>query len=406
MSLFSPKAELSLVFDIGSSSVGAGLVRLARGETAQIIYSTREFFPYQEKVDPDRLFRNMIETLKWAHQKIISEGTARLTGTGFRHVNAKRMFYSFASPWSITQTKTLSVKKEKPFVFTHEFLNGLLLDEEEKFKRKAIESRGRIHPEALSVIERRIIQTRLNGYDVKDPFGKTAGTADISYFTSIVPSLVLDQTMGISHSSHTSKNVRAFAFPLIAYSCLKDIFQDESDFIYARVGGEISDVSIVEDGTIAESASFPGGQNPIIKKFAERTGMTATEAVSFLKLHAHGHAAESVTAKYQPILDGLMQKWVDNFRFVLKKLQGSMFPPRKVFLFMDGDLSHFFIKALREDVSKNFRNPAVSAVSFDAALFSADSLKPFLVWGDGVPEDSLIAVVSLFAWRVYQSKKK
>ena len=402
MSLFSPKSELALVFDIGSSSVGAGLLELTRGEIARVIHSTREFIPYQEKVDPDKLFRDMIETLKQTHQKIITEGNTHLAGTGWKHINARRKFYSFASPWSITQTKTLSIKREKSFVFTHEFLNSFLLNEEEKFKKSAIGAQ-KVFPEALKVIERRIVQTRLNGYDIKNPFGQTATTADISYFTSIVPKSVLDKTLEISHSSHPSKNIKAFAFPLIAYSGLRDIFPNENDFICVRVGGEISDVSIVEDGLITESASFPGGQNPIIKNFAEKTGLYGGEVVSFLKLYAAGHAEESIATKYQPVLSALMQKWVDNFRSVLENLQSGMFLPQKVFLFMDGDLSPFFIKALREDIMKNSPN---LGVSFDAALFSVDNLKSFLAWNDGVSRDSLIAVISLFASRVYQSEKK
>lgn len=402
MSFFSPKSELALVFDIGSSSVGAGLLQLTRGETARVIHSVREFIPYQEKVDPDKLFRDMIETLKQAHQKIITEGATRLAGTGSRHVNARRAFYSFASPWSITQTKTLSVKREKSFVFTHEFLNSLLLDEEEKFKKSAIGSQ-KIFPEALKVIERRIVQTRLNGYDIKNPFGQIVTTADISYFTSIVPKSVLDKTLEISHSSHPSKNIKVFAFPLIAYSGLRDVFPNENDFICVRIGGEISDVSIIEDGLIIESASFPGGQNPIIKNFSEKTGLVGGEVMSFLKLYAAGHAEESIVTKYQPILSALMQKWVDNFRSVLENLQGGMFLPQKVFLFMDGDLALFFIKALGEDTVKNSRN---LDASFDVTLFSTDSLKSFLAWNDGAPRDSLIAVISLFASRVYQSEKK
>ena len=127
------------------------------------------------------------------------------------------------------------------------------------------------------------------------------------------------------------------------------------------------------------------------------------EVVSFLKLYAAGHAEESIATKYQPVLSALMQKWVDNFRSVLENLQSGMFLPQKVFLFMDGDLSPFFIKALREDIMKNSPN---LGVSFDAALFSVDNLKSFLAWNDGVSRDSLIAVISLFASRVYQSEKK
>ncbi len=392
MSFFSPKAELSLVFDIGSSSVGAGLVRIRRGETARMIHCVREFIPHQEKIDPDRLFLGMIEALKRAHQKIVTESASRLAGTGFRHVSVRRIFCSFASPWSVTRTKTLSVKRERPFTFTHQFLDSLMLEAEEDFKKGA-----------LSVIERRIIGTRLNGYDIKNPFGKRVREAEVSYFTGVVPKSVLYKTLEIFHSLSHSKYVKTCTFPLIAYSGLADVFPGQNDFICARIGGEISDVFIVEDGIIMESASFPGGQNPIVKNFAGKAGISPEEAASFLKLHAEGRAESGIAAKYEPIIFSLMREWVDDFRSVLEKLEGGLFLPQRVFLFMDGDLSHFFVKSLQEDATGNSRN---LAVSFSVVLFSTDNLKQFLTWNDGISIDSLIAVISLFAERTCQSGEK
>lgn len=377
MSFFSPKSELVLIFDIGSSSVGAGLIRLAHNEPPRVIHSINEPIPYQEKIDPDRLFRDMVESLKKAYEDIIKQGASHLNGTEFKHVNISRVFYSFTSPWSATQTKTLSIKKSEAFTFTHELLNNLMFDEEEKFKKEAI-GEQRVFPEALSVIERRIIQTRINGYDIKDPFGRKTLKADISYFSGIVPKSVIDKTMEVSHTFHISKHIKVFTFPLVAYSAIRDMFQDENDFIELRVGGEISDVSIIDDGVITESASFPQGQNHVIRKIAGGLNMTKEETNSFLKLYMEGHAEKDLVIKFGPIIERCMHEWVIDLRTVLGKLENSMFLSQKLFLVINSELSHLFVTALE-----------TGDTPFSVTLL-----------------DSPIVLFSSFVHHIYESEKK
>ncbi len=374
-----------MVFDIGSSSVGAGLLKLARGEPVRVIHSIHEAIPHQTTVDPDKLFRDMIEVLKRVYGEIIKQGVTHLTGSEFRHVKISRVLYSFSSPWSATQTKTLSIKKDKSFVFTHELLNSLMLDEERKFKREVTGS-GKVFSADLSVIERRIIQTRLNGYDVRDPFGKRAREADISYFSGIVPKSVLDKTIEVSHAEHISKNIKVLTFPLIAYSAIRDAFPKENDFIHLRIGGEISDVSIIEDGLITESASFPRGQNNVVGIIAENINMTKEQTVSLLKLYMSGHAEADFSAKSEPIILRFMDEWVVGLRAVLEKLKNGMFLPQKLFLTMDGDLSPLFVKTLERNTTSNSN---VASAHFDV-----------------VPSDTPITLISAFAHRIYESEKK
>jgi cell division ATPase FtsA len=362
MSFFSPKSELALVFDIASSSVSAALVRLAFGEHIRVIHSLNEPLSNQNSVDPEKLFNDMIEALKKAHADIVKQGSVKLSGTEFRHVNAKRIIYSFTSPWSATQTKTISLKKDKSFTFTRAVLEKLMSSEEEKF----------------SVIDRRIIQTRLNGYEVKDPFGKNVREVDISYFTGIVPKSVLEKTVEVSHAIRASKYIKSFTFPLITYSYIKDSFPDERDFIQLRIGGGISDVAIIEDGLITESASFPLGYKQVIDGAATLSGITNDEIISFLKLKSEGHAELSVVEKLNPILSRSIENFVSELRKVLDKMENGSFLPQKLFLTTDFDVPGFFAQAL-----------GGSSIPLEVLIL-----------------DSPINLAAVFAGRVYETEKK
>lgn len=399
MSFFSPKTELALVFDIGSSSVGAGLLRLSPDEPAQVLYFIRETMPYQEKVEPERLFGDMVDVLKRVHGNITKEGASHLTGSGFGHVKARRVFYCFTSPWSATQTKTLSIKRDKPFVFTDNLLNSLMLDEEDKFKKESAGKQG-VSSETLSVIERRIIQTRLNGYDVENPFGKAGREMDISYFTGIVPRSVLEKILEVSHAARISKNAKSFTFPLVAYAVARDIFPKENEFVCLRVGGEVTDVFIVEDGLITESASLPRGQNHIVRDLARSLNITKEESFSMVKLYLGGHAEGSLAAKLEPAINHLMDEWVKGLRTVLEKLESGMFLPRNLFLIMDGEVTVLFAGALeREQNSPDILHPPFSVTTIDPQM-----LKSSVVFGAD-QKDSPLAVISAFVHHLYQSEK-
>jgi cell division ATPase FtsA len=250
------------------------------------------------------LLKDMVRALKLAHEKIIKQGGAHLAGTEFKYIKINRTLYSFASPWAVTQTKTLSMKKAEPFEFTPELLTGLIKSQEDRFKK-----------ESLEVIERRVIHTRLNGYEVHDPLGKKANSAEVSFFSGIVPKLVIDRIMDISHSTfRLSKHIQVSSFPLISYSAIRDTFHGENDFICVRIDSRVSDISIVADGLIDESGSFPGGQNHIINVISRHLRMSKEETISFLKLYIVGNAESKLVEKFEPLLDRLMGDWVRSLR--------------------------------------------------------------------------------------------
>jgi hypothetical protein len=392
MSLFAPKSELALVFDISSSSIGAGLVELSCEAQARVLHTLREPIRSHVEADSAMLLKDMVRALKLAHEKIIKQGGAHLAGTEFKYIKINRTLYSFASPWAVTQTKTLSMKKAEPFEFTPELLTGLIKSQEDRFKK-----------ESLEVIERRVIHTRLNGYEVHDPLGKKANSAEVSFFSGIVPKLVIDRIMDISHSTfRLSKHIQVSSFPLISYSAIRDTFHGENDFICVRIDSRVSDISIVADGLIDESGSFPGGQNHIINVISRHLRMSKEETISFLKLYIVGNAESKLVEKFEPLLDRLMGDWVRSLREMLEKLEGNMFLPQKLFLVMDGELAPYFVKALESDATVT---TGEFGVPFIVTLIHPNTLKDSVTY-ESQGSDSPLALISAFLGRVFETEKK
>ena len=68
------KEELTLVFDIGSSSVGGALFYVQKSGIPKIIFSIREPIVFEEEINFDRLLSSTMKTLGIVANKISTVG--------------------------------------------------------------------------------------------------------------------------------------------------------------------------------------------------------------------------------------------------------------------------------------------------------------------------------------------
>ena len=400
-SFFGPKSELGIVFHIGSSSVGAGLIRLKKGDVPHVIYSLREDIPYRENVEADKFLSEMIEALKRVNSRMAKDGLSHLKFTEFGSLKIKRVFYVFASPWSVTQTKIASIRKPEPFVLTKEMVNAVIDEQEKIFEKETLGKEELI--DKLQAIEKRVIQVKLNGYEVSDPYGREATTADISLFVSIIPKAVVSKVFDVSMTTYHPKDTSVFSFPLASFSTLRDVFHTENDFIFLDVGGELSDISIIKDGLILETASFPLGRNFLLRKLAKTLSKSSEEAASLIKLYHEGGAETSLEEKLKPIMLEASEEWLGALGSVLSKMSVRSSLPTNMFAVINNDFVPFFMKALRSERVSEF---SMVDVPLTVTLVNYDKLKAAVLFGKHADKDPFIAILAAFAGRVYETKKR
>lgn len=400
-SLFGPKSELGIVFHIGSSSVGAGLVRLHHGKVAHVIYSLREDIPYRDTVNPERFLNDMIETLKKINTRLSKEGLSHLKFTEFGSLKPQRIFYMFTSPWAATQTKVATVNKAEGFVLTKELVDSVVAEQERIFETETL---GRADlQDKLQAIEKRVIQIKLNGYEVHEPYGKSATRTDISLFISLIPKAVVDKVFDVSMSTYHPKNTEIFSFPLASFSTIREVFHDEKDFIFIDVGGELSDISVVRDGLILETASFPLGRHFVVRKVAKAFGTTSENAVSLVKMYYENHAEAAVAEKLKPVLDQAAQEWSTAFHKTLTDISLAVALPTHLFAIINNNFVPFFMKVLKDERVTEF---GVNESPLSVVLVNHDKLRSVVEFGKNAEKDPFIAVLAGFAGRVYESKMK
>lgn len=400
-SFFGPKSELGLVFHIGSSSVAAGLVRLRKGEIPHVIYALREYIPYRDEVEAEKFLVEMIEALKRVNARMAKDGLSHLKFTEFGSLRIKHIYYVFASPWSVTQTKVVSIKKSQPFVLTKEMVDAVIDEQEKIFERDTLGNNGLI--DKLQAIEKRVIQVKLNGYEVADPYGREATSADVSLFVSIIPKAVVSKVFDVSMTTYHPKDTSVFSFPLASFSTLRDVFHAESDFIFLDVGGELTDISVVKDGLIIETASFPLGRNFLLRRLSKGLSKSPEEAASLIKLYHEGSAEASVEDKLKPLLLQASEEWLGSLGEVLSKISARTPLPTSMFAVINNDFVSFFMRALRGEKVSQF---SAVEVPLSVVLVNHDKLKRAVSFGKHANKDPFIAILAAFAGRVYETKKR
>jgi hypothetical protein len=391
MSFFAPESELGLVYHIGTASVGAGLVKFCKGKVPRVLSTLREHMPYRENVSVEVFQSDMIAALVALNARLVKEAHT---------VHVKHVFYIFSTPWAMAETKIIILKEEKPFTLSKSQVDRIVATHEKMFET---EMAGEGKPDSLKAIERRVIDIKLNGYQLADPYGKLAKTADISFFTSIVPRTIFDKVIDISHRTYHPRDTRSFSFSLASFSVIRDVFHEESDFIFLNIGGELSDITIVQNGLILETASFPLGRHFIIRKIQSAFKASLSEAVSLANLFEEGKAEQSIKEKLQPIMDQAADEWTAALHSVLGRAGGRISLPTRLFVVVNNDFTSYFMRTLESERVSEF---GVTDAPLTVTLVNHENLKPAVEFADGSSKDPFVTMCAAFAGRVYESKDR
>ncbi len=400
MSFFSSKPELGIIFHIGSSSVGAGIVELTKGKLPHVIHTIREHIPYHAHVNPERFFKDMLASLKKVNDRLPRESATHLVLAGFLELKVKHVYYVFSSPWSVTQTKVSTVTKKDSFTVSKNLIADIVSREEKSFEEDTL---GKDTLDKLHVLDKQIVQIKLNGYDMLDPYGKQADRVDVSLFMSLIPKTVMEKVFDVSLTTYHPDDTRAYSFPLASFSTIRDVFNQERDFIFLDVGGELSDISIIKDGLILETASFPLGRHYVTRRVAKTFAMSNEEAASLIKLYSNGHTEEAVSNKLQPVLSKVASEWSQALHETLETISHKFSLPTHLFAIINNDFVDFFMRALKEEKVTEF---GMSTSPLSITLINHDKLKSAVSFAKGIEKDPFIAMLAAFVGKVYESKKR
>ncbi len=406
MALFAkPQKEISILLDIGSRGVGAALLKLSHGDKPKIVWSAHELTALEQNLDIKKILDGMLGALKKVLGRLEKEGMPQFREKWGVH-SIREIFLVFSSPWYVSQTKIIKIEKEKPFSFTNGFLKDILKKEEKELGESLDEKdfhKTKLHGNSLKLLEQKVIQIKLNGYEAPSPLNKEAKTADIVLYTSFAERAIFEKIKEtILHFFHPKAMV-VHSAPLVYYSVLRDIFPEENDFMLVDVGDEVTDISLVKAGSLLEISSFPLGHNHIFRGVCNSLNCAEELALSSLSLYFEKKTNDDQNVKISDILEQTKKFWGDSFQHTLENLGEFHSVPTRIYLSSRKMLLPVFAEIM---VTKSTDDAIVAKKGVwkpDVVPLDKIIISPFIV-PDQNSSDISLELQSLFFDKVFSSK--
>ncbi len=404
MSFFKEKSdqEINLILDVGNGSVAGALVLFKDGLAPKIIYSKRLPLTVPQKTEKDKLSALVLHILEEVLVGISEEGLARLQELEFSNEKVTHTFCVLSSPWYISKTKILKIENDEPILINKNFIESLLQKEEGLFQEEVTQRQiGAISPDDIDVIEKKIIQTKLNGYITKDPYQKKARQIELAIFMSLASKNIVRSIETIVGRFFYSKNMMFTSYSLAEHNVVSDIFSNESDFVFMDISSEVTDISSVEKGILMETTSFPLGRNHLVAKVAEEFNVLPEIALSFIKMHARGHAEEVSAEKIDRALQKAKEDWNNYFFHAISDVAKGH-TPSKIFVTVDSDVAPFFVSSIKDNLSSAQKN-TTDFQAIPVILLDEEKLSQFVEFDGQAKRDPFLALESIFFNKLFNT---
>lgn len=374
-----------IVFDIGSASIGGAFVSIDPTRPPEIIFTTRRDIPFQEKLNFERFLNSMIKTIEEMFAVMQKAGGG---------VTVDQAFCVLASPWYASQTRLVHYNQPTPFVVTENGLEKLIQKEITLFRESKLFAHSKVGNVAPNIMESKNIQMKLNGYEVRNPFGKKASELRVALYISMIPANIHDSINESIVKFWNLKDVHFSSFSYTAFDTIRDMFTDEPSFLFVDISGEVTDISLAKDGVLLESISFPAGKNMLIRSIAKEMKTTPAIAVSEMNLYLEDKSTRDHAKQIEEIMHTETKAWKIFFEDGLSQLALEFPIPRVIFYTADDNVSKWFEAAIRD---ANFMRFSQEDGQFLVRSLGNQFLDRFVSVIEPDSRDAFLAIETIFA---------
>lgn len=380
-----------LIVDVGSASVGAAIVKLNGSEKPEILGTARTAITFQEELNFSRFTNAMLSAL---------DQTLAALGGG-KQPRPELCTVALASPWYVSETKQVTYERERAFEVTPELVDDLIAHERSllvaRYDKEEGQDKKKKKEHHVAVVEAQAIGIKLNGYEVDDPYNKTAKHLTLAVVTSIAQAKVIDALKTRIRLAFYYDEIIFRSFPLVGFTVLRDLVPSVPSFLFIDVTGEVTDISIVRDGTLEDTVTFPLGKNFIVRRITSMMRTTPEEGLSLLRLAQQQKVESGTAAKIDHIFSQTEKDWSHALSSALSQLAASRALPHVVFYTADTDVAGWFGQAIKREAFGQF---TAADNAFDVRYLGDEIMEPFVEYHSGVQRDVFCAVESIFAAHV------
>lgn len=397
--LFSRNAIRSIILiEIGSRGVSTAIIRSGEetplGHQASVLASSHTPFRVHRTLDPKAFTRTALGVMEEALEKL---AVSARTTEGVRDAD---VVCTVSAPWHVSKTITMSTVEEKPFDIRGDILESLIARATESFLEESGAEKGE-SPNVL--IEQQVIDVLVNGYRTAKPVGKRGRSLDASVYLAVMARSVQDRMREIIERAFPNRPIHFRSSSLVVFSTLRDMFPAYEDFLIVRVSGELTEISIVRDGVLRETGTFPFGSHFLLRSIMANQPAIDTEAAhSLFRIVTTGQASTPEANATSRALTNARTEWLGAMGRVLAPFAEEMPLPNTAFLVVDDEFLAWFTASLTD--------PSLSPLTlaqepFRASVVRSDVVRTQVTFEQGSHPDPRVALAALQLTRVALARR-
>lgn len=349
MALFgrSRQSDISIVFDIGSSSVGGAVVEYDENELPVLLFSSRRAIAFKKDFDFEHFFSSMVESFEAVTMDVLTSLTdavedisETIKSSRRRTIGSRRIedvYCVFGSPWYQAQILT----------FEDTFKQSKLVTEStviEIAKKAGEQLRAQFEdPQNVSLLENSILDYTLNGYRVAHEQSMRARSVGVNVYTSCISKDSIAAVKLPLRRGFGVRKVSSFSFLMTFFSVLRELHPHKGNFVTVDIRGEVTEIGVVKDDALVKVEVFPFGRYTLARAIAAELDIEVYEAHSRLAMYTKGGLEENEYEQIEKILDTKRKAFIKQLH---ASLEHVLAVPKTFFLISDKEIESYFKETL------------------------------------------------------------
>ncbi|MEZ4200140.1 MAG: hypothetical protein R3B69_00850 [Candidatus Paceibacterota bacterium] len=276
-----PDGRYGAIIDIGSGSVGVGIVVSdPLEEMPRVLWTHRE-----------QIVERDTENLKVVEKDItvaIVNAVLELGNTGIqslRHYDASAKLHDIqvavSAPWSYTVSQTTTVKKEQPFPVTDHLKAELTQTAIQQVTEKAQQAKEDEHCK-VRIVSNATVQLTVNGYTVSQTYNHSATELSLTQLLGVVEERIVSGLEDALEKVLPEIPLQVHTFMYVYSKGLQDLAGDMSHACLVDVTARATEIGTVTGGILKHTTHIPQGTATLAQKIARVCNVTTEEARSYL----------------------------------------------------------------------------------------------------------------------------
>ncbi len=394
----SKKDEQSvLLCTIESGAVHASLCLMHPSNKPFIVHSATKPIAFQEEMNFERFASVTLQALADACQEIVTKGVPHVSSRRVRKGHIDAVYCIYSSPWYASQTRHVDIRRPKPILVTER----LILDLAREYGApQSLLSLADAH-DAPKMLTQDIIGVHLNGYPVHNPYNKKADRISFSIIAGAISQSFSKYVEDVVGRFFSQEQFFHHAGPAMLFLGIRDTLASDDSFLAVDVSGELTDVSVIRDGVLVETISFPSGVRTGIRLFSEHERILPTEVFGIMQGIRDKKLDTIKQKEYESGASMARAKWSSAFAQALLPYLATAPLPKKAFLF--GDSGEFArVKSIL--IPTDLTHPQTGE-TIDVTPVLAENLSSFCVTREGVRlGHPLVPLSALYVHRLLTMK--